>query len=431
MEERTMKSCTKCGFMNNDSDNFCKHCGQDLTEFENSLKQQKENFNQQEAYINQTPESSVYAQQQNTNANIDAIKQKPKKKSKKIIIPCVSIILVIAIIVITFVLKIPQKYFGDPFVESTVVTEEADNDNGLRFNFDEMGFQKLNTNAVNKLNLKTDQHGFLAVLLDTVEKDCESFGVSATQYELNREDTNNDRIGYWINLYKENRSDKINFFEICMRIKDNNRDDLDKVMTDYVRQAICMLNPELGIFKINELAENLECSGKYDSDGYKTLFYNNVCYKIYDNPYRNLYALCVYPLTKTEYGELTEGNTAPNLELRNMSDQEYYNKIIGVLKSTSYCEDYLPAQLSAGACNDMSYGELIAMMFKSPDISVDRTGDNSCTVTVSGRYRSYASATYDFNGTIYIQFSDVEAGDCTLSGSYEFEALAKYFALSY
>ncbi len=117
-----MKSCTKCGFMNNDSDNFCKHCGQDLNEFENSLKHQKENFNQQEACINQAPESSVYAQQQNTNANIDAIKQKPKKKRKKIIIPCVSIILVIAIIVITFVLKIPQKYFGDPFVESTVVS---------------------------------------------------------------------------------------------------------------------------------------------------------------------------------------------------------------------------------------------------------------------------------------------------------------------
>lgn len=398
-----MKKCIKCRQQIPDDCEVCTYCGQ---------------------WQEQIPIENESDKIDNGKIDIDEIENVGKKKRKKILIPVISVVLVVAIFAVIFICKVPQKYFGDFFAEPSVVAEEADNDNGLRFNFDIMGLQQRYTDVSEKLALDKTEYRWLEALLETVDDNYQLFGVDSTYYSYKN---SHGDVEWWINIFEEHSSQKVCEFEICMRISENERDDIDEVMQNHIKLTLSALNPELGIIKINELAEELENSKKFTADGYKTLLYNNVYYRICDNPYGDFYALVVQPLTEPKYDELTEGNTEP-IE---MSDQEYYNKIINVLKNTSFCEDYLPDQLSAGACQDMSYGELIALMFESPDISVDRTGNNSCTVTVTGKYRSTPGDSYNFNGTVYIEFSDVEAGICTLSGSYGFKDLAKYFALSY
>ncbi len=397
-----MKKCVKCKQQIPNDCDVCTYCGQ---------------WQEQITIENESDKID------NCKINIDELKKVNKKKRKKILIPVISVVIVIAILAVIFISGIPEKYFGDFFAEPSVVTEESDNKIGLRFNFDKMGLQQLYVSAREKLDFD-NSYLWLEAWLETVGDDYQSYGVDSTYYSY--ENSSGD-IKWWINIFEEHSSQKVSNFEICMRLSENERNELDKKMLNFVKLSLSALNPELGIIKINELAENLENSNKFDSDGNKTLFYNNVYYRIFDDPYNDFYGLAVSPLTESKYNEFTEGNTKP-IE---MSDEEYYNKIIDVLKNTSFCEDYLPDQLSAGACQDMSYGELIALMFESPDISVDRTDNNSCTVTVTGKYRSSPGDPYVLDGTIYIEFSDVEAGICTLSGSYGFEDLAKYFALSY
>lgn len=112
-----MKYCETCGNELENNDRFCEKCGtavqQNLSENMSISESEKEAISQG-----------------------DLMMEKPKKKRKKIIIPCFAVLLVAAIISVMFVLNIPQKYFGDIGAEPSVVTEEATNDNGLRFNFD-------------------------------------------------------------------------------------------------------------------------------------------------------------------------------------------------------------------------------------------------------------------------------------------------------
>lgn len=400
-----MKKCIKCSQQLPDDCEVCTYCGE----------------RQERITIEIENESGKI---DNGKINIDETKKVDKKKRKKILVSVISVVLVVAVLAVTFICKVPQKYFGDFFAEPSVVTEEADNDNGLRFDFDIRGLQQRYIDAQEKLGLRTTQYRWAWALLETVDDNYEVFGVDSTYYS---DENSYGDVKWWINIFEEHSSQKVCEFEICMKISENERGDIEEVMTNNTKIALSALNPELGIIKISELAEELENSKKFTDEGYKTLLYNNVCYMICDNPYGDLYSMIVHPITESKYNELTKGNKEPIV----MSDEEYYYKIINVLKSTSFCEDYLPAQLSVGACQDMSYGELIALMFESPDISVDRTGNNSCTVTVTGKYRSTPGDSYYFNGTAYIVFSDVESGICTLSGSYGFKELAKSFALSY
>lgn len=399
-----MKYCETCGNELENNDRFCEKCGtavqQNLSENMSISESEKEAISQG-----------------------DLMMEKPKKKRKKIIIPCFAVLLVAAIISVMFVLNIPQKYFGDIGAEPSVVTEEATNDNGLRFNFDIWSLQSRSVVALDKLGLKNNQYRWLVAASDTIDENDENLGVYTTYY---RYKSDYNCINWWINIWEENDSKKINQFEMCTNIEGNNTSEIEEIMSNNIKISLSMLNPELGIFKIEELAEELENSNNYTAEGYKTLFYNNVCYKIYDNPYKDLYAIVVNPISESKYNELTAGNTAP-IE---MSDNEFNDKIITLLNDTSFVDDYLPA----GSCQDMSYGELIALMFESPDISIERTGNNSCEVTVIGKYRSSPYGPYVFNGNVTITISDVKSGKCSIegySGGYDFNEIARGFALSY
>lgn len=396
-----MKYCEKCGKQLKDDDVFCEKCG---TAVQQNLSDNVLNFESVEK----------------SNSQDDLMMKKARKKYKKIIIPCIAVLLVAAIISVVFVLKIPQKYIGDIGAEPSVVTEEAINDNGLIFNFDTMELQQRCVSAREKLGFDKAEYKWLKAFLDVVDDEYQSFGADCTYYSYTN---SHGDVEWWINIYEENSSQKVNDFEICMQIDDNNRSEINKVMLNNIKITLSALNPELGIFKIEELTKELENSNKFTVDGYKTLFYNNVCYEIYDNPYKDLYVLVVYPISESKYNEQTEGNTAP-IEMNN---DEYYNKIITLLNDTSFVDDYLPA----GACQDMTYGELIALMFESPDVSVERTGNNSCDVTVIGKYRSEPYGPYVFNGNVTITISDVEAGECSISSGYGFTEIAQSFALSY
>lgn len=406
-----MKYCKKCGNELKDGDVFCEKCGIEL---------KQRNAPKNTFKLNYVEESTV--------DNKKVTYKKPKKKHRKVLISCIILLLVIAAVSTVFILRIPQNYIGNPWAEPAVVVEKSDNENGLRFNFDIWELQNRHIVSREKLGLNDDnQYWWLATLADPVDDNHKVFGVDTTYHQYK---SASSKINWWFNIFEENNSEKINCFEICMRIKGNKRSEIEEIMQNNINIAISMMNPELGIFKIREISEKLINSDIYDSDGNKTLIYNNIYYEICDEPYRDFYALIVNPISESGYEKLTEGNTAPDVSLKYMSDEEYHDKIMTVLKNTSFVKDYMPEHLSSGACQDMSYGSLISLMFKSPDITVDRTAYNSCTVKISGNYRSIPLSDYYFYGTVYIDIDDVSAGKCSITSS-DFISLAKSFALSY
>lgn len=198
-----MKKCVKCKQQIPNDCDVCTYCGQWQEQITIEIESDKID---------------------NCKINIDELKKVNKKKRKKILIPVISVVIVIAILAVIFISGIPEKYFGDFFAEPSVVTEESDNKIGLRFNFDKMGLQQLYVSAREKLDFD-NSYLWLEAWLETVGDDYQSYGVDSTYYSY--ENSSGD-IKWWINIFEEHSSQKVSNFEICMRLSENERNELDK-----------------------------------------------------------------------------------------------------------------------------------------------------------------------------------------------------------
>ncbi len=356
--------------------------------------------------------------------------KKHKKSQVKSIIAVIVTVLVAAFMLLFYVYELPQRYFGGVFSQSDEKIEFTIYSNKKIFDFDKIKLEKLHIDALDLLLLDKPQHEFSVSSVDIVDEEWFVGDIETIYYQYNKEfpyisatgEAIDGRVDWWLNIFEKNSTGQVAKFEWCMRIEENERSAIEAVMVDNIRLSLSTLNPELGIIKIDSLADELMNSEKYTEEGYKTLYYNEVCYKIAENPYKDLYALVVTPMFEEEYLELTEGFAPP----QELSDEEYYDMIITLLNEKSFVEDYL----YPGLYQDVSYGELIAMMFDYPEVSVERTGFNSCKVKVSGKYRATLDGPAVYYTTLTINFSDVEEGKCTINDS-QFISCAKGIALDF
>lgn len=111
------------------------------------------------------------------------------------------------------------------------------------------------------------------------------------------------------------------------------------------------------------------------------------------------------------------------------NSQEYETEVLNVLNTTSYIDDIDPSYVEYGLCSDITYGQLLASMFESPQIEISKSSENIFSVTVSGSYRDTPGGYCVNDGNAYLTV-DTEYKTCDLTGDHYYLSAATYFALS-
>ena len=476
-----MKKCIHCGKeIENDSD-FCFYCGK-----AQSIKSSKENNTVEPIFTDQSKEDMSVNQK---NLNEAVLGKKTNRKKSIIIISIIVAVIILAIVsvgIITYTTSSKEPVQRTDNIDTDTIETMSDKsvDDGRTYFDDfsiilpddwvfeeqgdtirfcskykyEHGYDGL-IFCIEKTTLSEDDY-MGAVKMLGVKNGYNYFVVYPMGMGLSPDETANQKHAAAL----QEQDDVINSFELVSdsdKLVSNSSNELIPSVTEKVTEdsdlynglrfiftraeldkrqhdAITKLGIEnrdqyewnrtkLEIYSFNYMLFN---SSEYTSIGNQGMYYNGVCYLINKNSNKNIYALDIKPMTETDYHKLVDNNPAP-VVLSELNDTEYENYIIELLKKTSYINDLDPTFLQYDLCMDMSYGELIALMFESPQLTIEKTGSNSCLVTVSGTYRDTPGGPYVYSGNAYIEIINVETANCSIYGDNNFSMLAKGFALTF
>lgn len=284
-----MRKCAKCGAEISEDCLRCPECSEVQQLFEYSDKEQAELTRQ------------------------DLINEQKRKKTRKITIISIVCALIAIIMVLLFaVFKLPQRYFGKFFSAPSSSTMQNPEGEGLIFNFDKTEFRQRNSGAVDLLRVDKNQHRVTTFELIDEDFVCSLYDIDSIHHQYSQDFPFMesfsyemiDGIDYYVSVYEQKESGKLAGFQWGLDIDEKDKDYRDEVMKNNIRVVISMLNPELGIIRINKLTKQLLESEEYSENRIKALHYNNVCYLLSKDLEEGLYLLSVYPMTHDDYVDL-------------------------------------------------------------------------------------------------------------------------------